>query len=576
MDKAWKSFYVLKKTGGIKELNPPHFKQDNIPVTYMQMGIRHEKGSDQLRLSLPKDLKSYVEETYGICEKFLYLENKIFRDMDRIKQLRVYPPENETCDLIVIYEMEEPEQLSQNGHYLSIDLGLHNLMTCYDSGNGRTFILGRKYLSLERYFHKEIARVQSVWYAQQSERGIKYPKSSKHIQRLYRKKQNTVKDYLHKVTRWIAEKKISVLCAQYFGKGNLDAIHAIEGITLRFSLAISGIVALLAFTVPQYMMQLFTADPELIAIGSSYLRVMGITYLCWGVTEVYLSILRSVGRVTASMVLNVLAFGLNIILNATFIFGLFGAPRLGAVGVAIATASSRAIELIGCFIVSVFSKDVKLNLTYIFIRSKVLLKDFIRLSLPALGNDVSWSVGFAMYSVILGHLSTDVVAANSLVTVVRNIGSVFCFAIASAGTILLGNIMGKGDMEKSREYAARMLKMTVIAGAAGGLIVLAVTPFVLHFASLNENAMYYLKIMLLINTYYIMGSAVNTALIAGVFRAGGDTRFGLICDTIDMWCYAVPLGFFAAFVLKLPVLWVYFLLCTDEFVKWPWEKWQNH
>ena len=78
-------------------------------------------------------------------------------------------------------------------------------MTCYDSENGRTFILGRKYLSLERYFNKEIARVQSVWYAQQSERGIKYPKSSKHIRRFYRKKQNAVKDYLHKVTRWIAE-----------------------------------------------------------------------------------------------------------------------------------------------------------------------------------------------------------------------------------------------------------------------------------------------------------------------------------------------------------------------------------
>ena len=125
--------------------------------------------------------------------------------MDHIKQLRIYPPENGKCDLIVIYEIEEPEPFSQNGHYLSIDLGLHNLMTCYDSGNGRTFILGRKYLSLERYFHKEIARVQSVWYTQQSERGIKYPKSSKHIRRLYRKKQNAVKDYLHKVNRWIAE-----------------------------------------------------------------------------------------------------------------------------------------------------------------------------------------------------------------------------------------------------------------------------------------------------------------------------------------------------------------------------------
>ena len=82
--------------------------------------------------------------------------------------------------------------------------------------------------------------------------------------------------------------------------------------------------------------------------------------------------------------------------------------------------------------------------------------------------------------------------------------------------------------------------------------------------------MHYLKYMLLINTYYIMGTAVNTTLIAGVFRAGGDTKFGLVCDTIDMWCYAVPLGFIAAFVFKLPVLVVYFLLCTDEFVKWPW------
>ena len=359
----------------------------------------------------------------------------------------------------------------------------------------------------------------------------------------------------------------SLLCAQYFGKKNMQAIHAVEGIALRFSLAISALVALAAFTIPQRMLLLFTSDQELIAIGSSYIRIMGITYLCWGVTEIYLAILRSIGRVTISMALNMLAFGLNILLNAVFIFGLFGAPKLGVTGVAIATASSRLIQLIACVIVSLLSKDVKLNPIYMFIRSKTLLNDFIHLSLPALGNDLSWSVAFSMYSVILGHLGTEAVAANSLVTVVRNVGSVFCFAIASAGTILLGRVMGQGELEKSKSYASGMLKMTVVAG---GVIVLAVTPFVLRFASLNDTAMHYLKYMLLINSYYIMGSAVNTALIAGVFRAGGDTKFGLICDTIDMWVYAVPLGFFAAFVVKLPVLWVYFLLCTDEFVKWPW------
>ena len=362
----------------------------------------------------------------------------------------------------------------------------------------------------------------------------------------------------------------TLLCAQYYGKGDYKAIQIIEGIALRFSMIISILVALVAFTMPQMMMKLFTNDPELLAIGSSYIRIMGITYICWGMTEVYLAVLRSIGRVTVSMAMNMLAFGLNILLNATFIFGLFGAPKLGATGVAIATALSRTVELIACFIVSAFSKNVRLDLRYMFIKNKLLFSDFVRLSLPALGNDISWSVGFSMYSVILGHLGTDAVAANSLVVVVRNIGTVFCFGIASAGGILLGNVMGQGDLERSKHYASKTLKLTVIAGAFGGLIVLAITPFIMKFASLTPTAMHYLKYMLLINCYYIMGTAVNTTLIAGVVRAGGDTKFGLICDTIDMWVYAVPLGFFAAFVLKLPVMWVYFLLCTDEFVKWPW------
>lgn len=362
----------------------------------------------------------------------------------------------------------------------------------------------------------------------------------------------------------------TMLSAQYWGKGETQAIRVIEGIALRFSLIITLLFSGFAFFAPELMMRLFTNDAELIVIGAGYLRVMSVTYLCWSVVEIYLAILRSIGQVTVSMVLNVMAFTLNIILNAVFIFGLFGAPKLGATGVAIATAASRVIELIGCIIVSIFNKDIKLNLTYMFIRNKVLLKDFIKLSLPAVGNDLSWSVAFSMYSVILGHLGSDAVAANSFVVVVRNFGTVLCFGTASAGGILLGNVMGAGDMERAKEYASKIMKLTIITGAIGGGLVLAVTPFVLHYADLSETAMHYLKYMLLINTYYIMGAAVNTTLIAGVFRAGGDSRFGLVCDTIDMWCYAVPLGFIAAFVFKLPVLVVYFLLCTDEFVKWPW------
>lgn len=364
----------------------------------------------------------------------------------------------------------------------------------------------------------------------------------------------------------------TLLCAQYYGKKDFRAIQAVQGIALRFSMAISAVFALAAFTVPQVLMRLFTNDAELISIGAGYLRIMGITYLCWGIIEVYMSVLRSIGRVTICLALNIMTFFLNIALNAVFIFGLLGAPKLGAVGVAIATAASRVVELVGSFVVSAFSKDVKLKLSEVLHRNKVLTGDFVRLALPALGNDVSWGVAFSMYSVILGHLGNDAVAANSIVVVIRNLTTTFCFAVAGAGGILLGNVMGTGDLDKAKKYASEVMKMTVFSGAVGGVVLIAAIPLVLRFASasLSDTAMGYLRVMLWINSYYIMGAAVNTSLIAGVFRAGGDTRFGLICDSIDMWCYAVPLGFLAAFVLKLPVLWVYFLLCTDEFVKWPW------
>nr|WP_300770046.1 MATE family efflux transporter [uncultured Acetatifactor sp.] len=375
----------------------------------------------------------------------------------------------------------------------------------------------------------------------------------------------------------------TMLCAQYYGKGDMKAIQVVEGIALRFSLGFAMLFAGAAFFFPEGMMRLFTNDGELIAIGASYLRFMSVSYLCWGIIEVYLAVLRSIGRVTVSTAMNVLAFSLNIVLNAVFIFGLFGAPKLGAMGVAIATSASRLIELAACFAVSAASRDIKLDFRYLFARNRPLFSDFVRLSLPALGNDISWSVAFSMYSVIMGHMGTDAVAANSFVVVVRNFGTILCFGMASAGGILLGNVIGEGKLEEARADAGKLMKLTVLTGAIGGLIVLAATPFVLKYATLTENAMHYLKYMLLINTYYVMGAAVNTTLIAGVFRAGGDSRFGFICDTIDMWCYAVPLGFLAAFALKLPVLWVYFLLCTDEFVKWPWVirhyrsgKWLNN
>jgi Na+-driven multidrug efflux pump len=237
---------------------------------------------------------------------------------------------------------------------------------------------------------------------------------------------------------------------------------------------------------------------------------------------------------------------------------------------ALATSTSRVIQLIACFVVSAYSKDVKLKLSAMFEKSGLLMKDFIHLSLPALGSDVMWSTGVSAYAAIMGHISSDMVAANSLVMVVRNFGTVLCYGIANSCMIIVGKDLGASEFERAEEDTKRSMHLTIAAGIGGGLVVALIRPIVLHYASLSPTAMGYLSIMLLINTYYIMGTAINSSAIAGLFRAGGDSKFGFICDAVGMWAYAVPLGCIAAFVLKLPPMWVYFLVCTDEFFKWPW------
>ena len=363
---------------------------------------------------------------------------------------------------------------------------------------------------------------------------------------------------------------VTMLASQYHGKGDLEAMHMVQGIALRFSMGAGLLFALAALLIPGPMMRVFTPDPELIELGTGYLRVVSASYLCWSVSEVYMASLRSAERVTVCTVLNIIAFVCNIVLNAVFIFGLLGAPRMGVNGVALGTMLSRLILLAGCFFLSARSGDIRLKFSYMLRRNRALFGDFVRMALPALLNDISWGVAFSLYSAIIAHLSNDAVAAYSFVNIVRQFGTVLCFAVGSAAGIILGNLLGDGRIEEARTGARCLMIMTIIAAACGSVIILILISFILGFADLTPTATEYLRKMMLINTYYIWGSAVNTTLIAGVFRAGGDSRFGMICDTVDMWAYALPLGFLAAFVLKLPVMWVYFLLCTDEFVKWPW------
>jgi len=363
---------------------------------------------------------------------------------------------------------------------------------------------------------------------------------------------------------------LTALVAQYWGKGDLVTIEKIFGIGLRFSLTIGFVFSAVAFACPEFLMRIYTDDPVLIAEGITYLRIISVTYFLTAFSNVYLNLTRSMERVLLSTGVYAISLSINICVNAIFIFGLFGAPKLGLVGVAVGTVIARIIEVVICLVDLAINKRFHFHVKYLFESNKILMKDFIRISLPSTINDLAWSVAFSMYSVILGHMGSDVVAANSITVVARNLGTVICFGMASAAGIVVGKVIGENRLEDARVYADRMMFLTSVSGIIGGIIILCTRPFFFMMAhELTPLALDYLSVMLYITAYYVWGQGMNTAWVCGCFRAGGDAKFGMIMDIIDMWGFAVPIGFISAFVLDLPVLWVFFILCLDAFVKMP-------
>ena len=364
---------------------------------------------------------------------------------------------------------------------------------------------------------------------------------------------------------------VSMLGAQYWGKGDKTTVEKVSALGLRISISVAVVFTAIMLLFPTVAMKVFTSDAELIELGATYLRFVAPAIIFWCISTVYLSVLRCIGKTSLATLMEILALVLNVSLNAVFIFGLLGMPKMGIAGVAIATSIARFLQFVGCLLISVLNKNVVgMGFRFVFAKMGIIVKDFISMAIPAIMNDLSWSLAFSMYGVILGHLGTDAVAANSITNVIRNLGTVLCYGLAGGSGIVVGQILGTGNIEEGIKAGKIMFRLSVYAGLLGGAVVLLLKPVAISVADVTEGAKDILNFMLWINSYYILGTAVNTTLIAGIFRAGGDSKFGLICDTVDMWAYAVPLGLIAAFVLKLPIKWVYFLLCTDEFVKWPW------
>lgn len=363
---------------------------------------------------------------------------------------------------------------------------------------------------------------------------------------------------------------IAILGAQYWGKGDKQTIHKIFGMSLRIAFVISLFVCVLCVGFSRQLMMIFASDSELIRIGAEYLRIAGWSYLLTGFSQCFLGMMRVTDHADRCAFISSGAVVINIILNAIFIFGFLGIPAMGANGAALATLLARIIELVWA-VISSYQKDfIHPSLGDLLARDRLLAKDYIKCGMPLAGAAMFWGVGFTSYTAIMGHLGTDAAAANSVAAVVRDLMCCLCDGISAAGGIIVGNELGSGDLVKGKLYGGRIARLSVYIGLFSTLVILLVTPLVTSFMILTPLAKRYLVGMMVIMAFYMIGRAINTVIINGVFASGGDTLFDVYSLAVSMWCIAVPLAFLGAFVFKWPVLAVYACTCVDEVGKLPW------
>ncbi len=359
----------------------------------------------------------------------------------------------------------------------------------------------------------------------------------------------------------------NMFVAQYYGKGDYTGISQVFSLVTKICGCIAVVFLAGTLFFPEQLMRILTNEETLIVLGSEYLRVIGISYVFSGIAQIFLTIMKNCGAVNMSTLINGVMVILNIALNAVFIFGLSGFPKMGIKGAALATVLATVVQ----FLWSVGYVLCRIRAVKFSLRSceKKLFGRFWQKTVPLLINNLAWGIGFSMYSVIMGHLGTDAVAANGIANISKNLVVCFCLGLGNAGSIIVGNRLGADRLQEAKEVGETLTKTAIIAGIVSGLVLIALSPFITKMVDLTPTARGYLQKMLLISSYYIAGKSVNCMTIGGIFAAGGDSKFGMLCDSVTLWCIIVPLGCICAFILKLPVMVVYFVLNLDEIIKLP-------
>ncbi len=358
------------------------------------------------------------------------------------------------------------------------------------------------------------------------------------------------------------------LAAQYWGQNRVSPIRSLTGIALKLGIYVSAALIILCQIIPVPILKIFTSAPSILAQGEIYLRLVSWTFLLFIITQTLMAALRAVQTVRISFTVSLVSLIVNVVFNYILIFGKLGLPEMGIAGAAIGTIIARAVELI-IILIYLLKKDEKLSLFTkdLFAKNPLLRKDFRKVYIPIMCATVLWGVSVPMQTSILGHLSDNAIAANSVATTFYQYLKVIVIAMSSASAVMIGTAIGKGEMNRIKSDARTLSCIDVAIGLILGIALVLLRKPLLSFYDLNSEAIEMASNLIAIMGLVMVGMSYQMPVSFGIFQGGGDGQFTMKMNLISTWCIVMPLSFAAAFWWKLPVEWVVIVIQSDQIFK---------
>ena len=360
-----------------------------------------------------------------------------------------------------------------------------------------------------------------------------------------------------------------VFASQYWGKGDVYSMKRIITIMLRLAAVISLIASALAICIPETVMSWYSKDLDVIEAGASYLRIIGWAYPFYAITNAMSSVLRSAHVVKVSIVIYLSSLIVNVSLNWVLIFGKLGAPVLGIEGAAIATAVARVVEFIILLIyLEFFEKKIHYTFRDLFLPVKDYLGAFFKTGAPVVINEAIWSIGTSVLSMIIGHISTEFVSANSIANIIWQCVWVVVAGMGNATSVVIGNAVGKGeDKQIILNKARTIVLISGIMGILSAITLIIIRGPVINFYEVSETTKALAYDLIVSYAIIVVLQSMSVQYVVGIFRGGGDTKTAMVVDVLFLWLIAIPLGALSGLVLGWAPPLVYIMLRSDELFK---------